>query len=65
MKRKKPDLCIVINSETIKKLKLPINNKLQDNDVLICDGLGCGYHIDLKPIKNQIETQAKRKIVFK
>lgn len=54
-----------INSETIKKLKLPINNKLQDNDVLICDGLGCGYHIDLKPIKNQIETQAKRKIVFK
>ena len=54
-----------INRDTIKKLKLPTNNNVQDNDVLICDGLGCGFHIDLKPFRNQIETQAKRKIVFK
>jgi len=54
-----------IDSNKIKQLKLPINNKLQDNDILICDGLGCNFAIDLKPIKNQIETQSKRKITFK
>ena len=54
-----------IDSNKIKQLKLPINNKVQDNDVLICDKLGCNFTIDLKPIKNQIETQSKRKITFK
>jgi len=54
-----------ISSERIKQLKLPINNKIQDNDVLICDNLGCNFTIDLKSIKNQIETQSKRKITFK
>ncbi|MDR1182690.1 MAG: ATP-dependent Clp protease proteolytic subunit [Bacteroidales bacterium] len=54
-----------VDSNKIKQLKLPINNKIQDNDILICDGLGCNFTIDLKPIKNQIETQSKRKITFK
>ncbi|MDR2972323.1 MAG: ATP-dependent Clp protease proteolytic subunit [Bacteroidales bacterium] len=54
-----------IDSNKIKQLQLPVNNKIQDNDVLICDGLGCNFEIDLKPIKNQIETQSKRKITFK
>jgi len=54
-----------IDSNKIKQLQLPINNKIKDNDVLICDGLGCNFAIDLKPIKNQIETQSKRKITFK
>jgi len=54
-----------IDSIKINQLKLPINNKIQENDILICDGLGCNFTIDLKPIKNQIETQSKRKITFK
>lgn len=54
-----------IDSATIKKLKLPINNNVHDNDVLVCDGLGCGLNIDLKPIKSQIETQSNKKITLK
>lgn len=54
-----------ISSEDIKRLKLPINNKVQNNDILVCDNLGCNFTIDLKPIKNQIETQSKRKVVFR
>jgi len=29
---------------------------------MVDDGLGCNFEIDLKPIKNQIETQSRRKI---
>jgi len=54
-----------ISSEEIKQLKLPINPKVQNNDTLICDNLGCNFTIDLKPTKNQIETQSKRKITFR
>jgi hypothetical protein len=54
-----------ISSEKIKQLELPINNKVQDDDIIICDNLGCNFTIDLKPIKNQIETQSKRKVTFK
>lgn len=54
-----------IDSSTIKKMGLPVNNKIQDNNVLVCDGIGCGFNIDLKPIKNQIEAQSKRRITFK
>jgi len=53
-----------IDHNEIRQLKLPVNNKIQDSDVLVCDGLGCNFSIDLKPIKNQIETQSKRKITF-
>lgn len=54
-----------IDSATIKRLKLPTNNIIKDNDVLVCDGLGCGLNIDLKPIKSQIETQSNKKITLK
>jgi len=54
-----------ITSEVIEQLKLPLNNNIRDNDVLICDNLGCNFTIDLKTVKNQIETQSKRKITFK
>jgi hypothetical protein len=54
-----------ISSEKIKQLKLPMNNKVMDNDILICDSLGCNFTIDLKPIKNKIEAQSKRKITFR
>ena len=54
-----------IDSATIKKMKLPMNNSVKDNDVLVCDGLGCGLNIDLKPIKSQIETQSNKKITLK
>lgn len=54
-----------IDSATIKKLKLPTNNIIKDNDVLVCDGLGCGLNIDLKPIKSQIETQSNKKLTLK
>jgi hypothetical protein len=52
-----------IDSNKIKQLNLPINNKIQDNDILICDG--CNFTINLIPVKNQIEIQSKRKITFK
>lgn len=54
-----------IPSEIVKKLNLPTNNKIQDNDVIICDNFGCNFSIDIKPIRNQLETQSKRKVTFK
>ena len=54
-----------IDIDMVKRLKLPVNSNVQDNDVLTCDGEGCNFTIDLKPVKNQIETQSKRKITFK
>ena len=54
-----------ITSEIINQLKLPINNKIQDNNVLTCDTIGCNFLMDLKPFKNQIEANTKRKIIFK
>lgn len=54
-----------IDSTIRKKLQLPINNNVKDNDIFVCDGLGCGLNIDLKPIKSQIETQSNRKITLK
>ena len=53
-----------ISSKTIKKLKLPVNPLIQENDVLVCDGIGCGFSINLKPLKNQIEIQSNKKISF-
>jgi len=54
-----------VPSETIKRLQLPVDNKIQDNDILMCDSIGCNFAIDLKPSKNQIETHSKRKVTFK
>lgn len=52
-----------IDSQIIKKANLPININVKDNDVLICDN--CNFALDLKPIKNQVESQVKRKVTFK
>ncbi|WP_422105574.1 SDH family Clp fold serine proteinase [Winogradskyella sp.] len=52
-----------LTSAEIKKLKLPTNNNINDNDVLICDN--CKFAIDLKSLKNDIERDSKRKINFK
>lgn len=52
-----------INSQEIQKQKLKINTNIKDNDILVCDN--CNFALDLKPIKNQVETQTKRKVTFK
>ena len=52
-----------IDSSQIQKMKLPFNPNIQDNDILICDV--CKFELDLKPIKNTIETQQRKKVFFK
>lgn len=52
-----------IDSKTIKNAKIPINNNINENDVLVCNN--CNFALDLKPIKNQVESQTKRKVTFK
>lgn len=54
-----PDL----TSAGIKAKKLETNNNIDENDVLVCDN--CKFALDLKPVKNQIEQQTRRKISFK
>lgn len=52
-----------VSSDMIKARKLPVNNLINDNEVLVCDS--CNFAIDLKPIKNQLETQIGKKLAFK
>lgn len=52
-----------ISSIDIQKAKLPAYPHIKQNDILICDS--CNFALDLKPIKNQVESQIKRKITFK
>lgn len=52
-----------IDSATIKKENIPTNENIKENDVLFCDN--CNFALDLKPIKNQVESQTKRKVTFK
>lgn len=52
-----------LTSSDIISRKLKVNPNVTDNDILICDN--CNFALDLKPIKNQLETQTKRKIIFK
>ncbi|MBQ6037407.1 MAG: ATP-dependent Clp protease proteolytic subunit [Bacteroidaceae bacterium] len=54
-----------INSNDIKNLKLPTHPLVKDGEILACDSIGCGFNIDLKPIKNTIENQLKRKITIR
>lgn len=56
---------IGIDTGTIKRLGLPTDPKINDEDIFTCDSLGCNFAIDLKPIKNQIESQIKKTICFK
>ena len=53
-----------LTSEDVKKLRLPTNSLINDNEILICDTPGCGMAINVKPIKNMVENQLKKKIVF-
>ncbi len=52
-----------IDSKQVKDAKLPINKNVKENDILVCDN--CNFALDLKPIKNQVESQTKRKVTFK
>jgi hypothetical protein len=62
-KRHKVNGYMDIDSQQVKAGKLPINTNIKDNDILVCDS--CNFALDLKPIKNQIESQTKRKVTFK
>lgn len=52
-----------LDSQQIKAAKLPVNPNVKDNDILVCNN--CNFALDLKPIKNQVESQTKRKVSFK
>lgn len=54
-----------LSSQQIKDLNLPINPLINDNEQLICDTPNCGFAIDLKPLKNMVENQFKKKINLK
>lgn len=62
-KRHKINGYMHIDSAEIKKGKLAINKNIKENDLLVCDK--CNFTLDLKPIKNQVESQTKRKVTFK
>lgn len=52
-----------VGKEILKKANLPKNENINEKEVLICDI--CNFGLDLKPIKNQVESQTKRKVTFK
>lgn len=52
-----------LDSKKIKELNLPINHSIGDNDTLTCDN--CNFELNLKPIKNEIETKEHKKVSFK
>ena len=62
-KRHKINGYMDIDSQQIKAGKLPTNINIKDNDILVCDS--CNFALDLNPIKNQVESQTKRKVTFK
>jgi hypothetical protein len=62
-KRHKVNGYMDIDSAQIKEKKLITNQNIKDNDIFVCDI--CNYALDLRPIKNQIESQTKRKITLK
>lgn len=62
-KRHKINGYMDIDSQQIKDGRLPTNINIKDNDILVCDS--CNFTLDLKPIKNQVESQTKRKVTFK
>lgn len=52
-----------LNSQMIQASKLQVNSLVTENNTLVCDN--CGFELDLKPIKNQIEMQHKISISFR
>ncbi len=51
-----------VKAFTDKKIKQPKNPLITKDEKLVCDN--CGFEIDLKPIKNDIELKLKKKIYF-
>jgi hypothetical protein len=51
-----------VDSQAVKIAKLPTNPNLKENNTLVCNN--CNLAIDLNPIKNQVESQTKRKVIF-
>lgn len=56
------DAYLDLTSNEIRDLKLPVLANLRSNGILICDS--CGMSLDLKPVKNQIESETKKKVNF-
>ena len=54
-----------LSSEEIRNFKLPTSPLVKDGDILICDTPGCGFTVNLKPIKNMFENQFKKKVTLK
>ena len=54
-----------LSSEDIKRMNLSINPLINENEQLVCDTPGCGFAIDLRPIKNMVENQIKKKITIR
>lgn len=54
---------INVTSQQIAASKLDVSALVTDSNTLICDN--CGFEIDLKPIKNQLEMQHKITVNFK
>ncbi|MDR2813461.1 MAG: ATP-dependent Clp protease proteolytic subunit [Prevotellaceae bacterium] len=52
----------VVSREQIKKLNLPENKNVRDDDILICDK--CKFETNLKPLKNHLETISHKKVTF-
>ncbi len=52
-----------IRSDQIIAAKLPTNPNIKDNEIFVCNN--CNFALDLKPIKNQVESQTRRKVAFK
>jgi len=51
-----------VKAFTDKKIKHPKNPLITEDEKFICDN--CGFEIDLKPIKNDVELKLKKKIYF-
>ena len=54
---------VTLTSQQIQASKLPVNPLVTDKYTLVCDN--CGFEVDLKPIKNQLEMQHRISISFK
>ena len=54
-----------LTSAEIKRFHLQVNPLVKDNDLLVCDTPGCGFTVDLKPVKNMFENQFKKKVTLK
>lgn len=54
-----------VTSDEIKRNNLPINSRIKDNNMFLCDTPGCDFTIDLNPVINAIENQTQKKVILK